>query len=84
VSPLDDKALECLNWWPRGTAGWRNTAALLSALNALGQAHCYERIAQVATWMGQLWRDPEQAGAFESWRREHFREMGWTEEVGPH
>ena len=83
MNALDDKALECLNWWPRDTAGWRSTAGLLSALNALGQAHGYDRVAQVASWMEQLARDADQADVFESWRREHFREMGWAEDAGP-
>lgn len=81
---LEDKDLECLILWPKGTQGWQSDKDLLTVLNALCKARGYGAVAQIVTWIEELWRNPNKKQWFENQRQAHLKSLGQEDDFSYH
>ena len=76
---IEDKDLECLILWPKGTKGWNDDLVILKLLNSLCKTRGYGAIPQITAWIEQLWRDPSKKQDFEEQRQAHLKSLGWED-----
>ena len=77
--PVKDEDLECLIMWPKGSKGWQNDYQLLRVLNTLCHQRGYGAVPQMASWIEEIWRDPEKKEYFAQMREQHLKILGEAE-----
>lgn len=55
----DELLIEVLGTHPEGTEGWRREVVLIKTVNFLCRQYGYGAVPQLAAWIEDIWRNPE-------------------------
>lgn len=79
IPKLND--LKCLSTWPEGSVGEKQQMELISDLLELCKEHGFGNVPQVAAWIEDIWRNPEELQKYQKGKQKHLDFMAGYQNV---
>lgn len=75
--PPSMEELECLIMWPKGSKGEsQERNAIISHIEQC-KINGWGRMTQIAEWIDDIWRHPENVESYKKMQKKHFKDLDW-------